>query len=72
MQAALERWEDESRLVINGADCLELGFSKWAQVVLKHGSKLPDVIAGAVAKIVSRAKMELGSVEYLLDAEDLP
>jgi hypothetical protein len=34
MRAALARWEAESRLVINGADCLQLGFSKWLQAQL--------------------------------------
>lgn len=34
MRAALKRWENQSRLVINGAHCLELGFSKWAQAEL--------------------------------------
>jgi hypothetical protein len=34
MRAALARWEKESRRVVNGADCLELGFSKWAQAEL--------------------------------------
>jgi len=34
MRAALERWEQESRPVVNGAHCLELGFSKWAQAEL--------------------------------------
>jgi len=181
MRAALERWEAEARLVINGAHCLELGFSKWAQVelirqcgaatprtepaqagrrripdqaillkppaggfgrgirrleagepvpddlegsgedawveqvilepsdgavhrvetlggealyeavspitpdcfdyclahaspevALKPASALPGPIAGAVADIMRRAKMELGSVEYLLDSEGRP
>lgn len=34
MRRALKHWEDELRLVINGADCLELGFSKLAQAEL--------------------------------------
>lgn len=31
MAQALRCWEKEGRLVVNGADCLGLGFSKWAQ-----------------------------------------
>lgn len=34
MAAALQRWGSEGRLVINGAACSELGFSKWAQFKL--------------------------------------
>ncbi len=38
MRTSLQRWEEELRLVINGANCLELGFSKWAQVEVMRQS----------------------------------
>ncbi len=34
MRAALQKWENQGRRVINGARCLEVGFSKWAQAEL--------------------------------------
>jgi hypothetical protein len=42
------------------------------QVVLKRGTELTGAIARAVGEITSHATMELGSLEYLLDAEGRP